>query len=78
MGGNLLIIYYLIHDPIRMVLLYLNQSAHIIDEICESDVHSPKHYLWTMKVDRSLLAVDFLTQINKTFILSLTSTLKIV
>ena len=37
-GGNSLIIYYLIHNPIRMALLYLNQSAHIIDKIRESDV----------------------------------------
>lgn len=39
-GGNLLIIYHLIHNTIRMILLYLNQSAHIIDQICESDVES--------------------------------------
>ena len=39
-----MIIYYLIHNPIRMVLLYLNQSAHIIDQICESDVECRPNY----------------------------------
>jgi hypothetical protein len=43
-GGNLLIIYYLIHNPIRMALLYLNQSAHIIDEIRESNVECRPNY----------------------------------
>ena len=39
-----MIIYYLIRNPIRMVLLYLNQSAHIIDEIRESDVECSPNY----------------------------------
>ena len=30
-GGKLLIIYYLICNPIGITLLYPNQSAHIID-----------------------------------------------
>ena len=33
-----MIIKYLISRPFSIILLYLNQSAHIIDQICESDV----------------------------------------
>ena len=40
----MLIIYYLIHNPIGMIPLYLNQSAHIIDQICESDVEGRPHH----------------------------------
>ena len=39
-----MIIYYLIHNTIRTVLLYLNQSAHIVDQICESDVKCRPNY----------------------------------
>ena len=39
-----MIIYYLIHNLIGMIPLYLNQSAHIVDQICESDVECRPHH----------------------------------